>query len=227
MITVGTFTALLLSFLPPFVATFHYTDGHRPALLSLAVFDKVFRGYGALLPLVPFSLRYLAYMLFPKPLQELSVTRHPVKDLILHVLTQLARGLLHLVHVLGQMTHLWHFATGDHSNHLFADHVLLGTAVQASLVMEVASACHFMHGLRVSGQRTGEAKSSRSMVLLSTSLCCSWLLFVLTGAEMYNTGRYFHPPREVCVALGIGLHLFLAPAAVVLYRGRRGSIHFV
>lgn len=200
------------------VGTLLHDEEGRPKADLLAQLDRVFRHYGTLLPLVPFALRSGAYIGLPPQVQEASGVRQPGAELALHFLVLMGRWLVYVLHIMGQRLRVWQAFFGAGQSHLFADHVLLGVAVQASFAVELASAGHMWHAMR--GNKTAKAAGRGSFgtaALLAcgaaAGLCCS----VLVSVDTFVTARYFHDAREVVSAVILGLLLFGALAGMCLH----------
>jgi hypothetical protein len=208
MISIAALCLMGLSCLPAIAATLSYEADQRPQSGTLHIIDKAFRGFGSLFPAVPWFLRCGAYLAFPAVLQSDSVTRHPAKEVVLHVFMQTVRLLVYVLHLMGQVLGVWQVAFGPHGHHLFADHVFLGVAVQASLAVELAAACHFLHQA-AQASRAGQGRvRCPAMALLCAAAVSALALQAVVATETYTTGRFFHPPREILAAVGLGAPLF-------------------
>jgi hypothetical protein len=130
-----------------------------------------------------------------------------VQELLFHAFVQAVRFLVYVLHVMGQVLNVWQTVLGPHEHHVLADHVFLGVAVQAGLAVELAAiawyGAHVLHGRGWQSRSKGPALGFLAAALLSV-----WLLQLLVGVDMFCTGRFFHPAREVWTAVALGLPMF-------------------
>lgn len=215
------FALLLVAMtLLPVLASASFDGSRRPQHGLLQGFDVAFRAAGALMPLIPWALRAVTYSLLPVPLQELPAICHPMPELLLFLVTQTVRFGFHIMHVSGQYAHCWYSKDGacdPHAPHLFADHVLLGVAVQALAAVELAAALHTGHRLLVQRKFDGRDVPGAALVALVAAAFAAAALLGLTTGETINTALFFHPQREIVSAVALGAPLFVAPAMAYLY----------
>ena len=216
-----TVTLLLAAMtLLPVQGSQHYDPSKRPQLGLFQAFDTVFRAAGALLPIVPWILRAVGHSRLPVRVQELPAICHPMPELLLLLATQAIRVCFHFVHTSGQRVHCALSRKGacdPHAPHVFADHVLLGVAVQAFAAVELAAALHTGHRLLVQRKFASREVPTAALVPVVAAAFSAAALLALTTGETINTALYFHPQREIVAALALGAPLFVAPAVGYLY----------
>ena len=209
---------LALTCVPTLLGMLLHDPAGRPKSEVLTELDRVFRHYGTLLPLAPFALRFGAYVSLPVQLQDAAGVRQPGAELLLHLLVLMARWLVYILHIMGQKLHVWQAVFGEGQSHLFADHVLLGIAVQASFAVEMAAAGHMwrtVSAARRASKPAQQCSKTRGLLACASALgfCCSMLVSV----DTLVTARYFHDAREVLSAVLLGLLLFGALAGMSLH----------
>eukprot|EP01026_Neomeris_dumetosa_P043163 TRINITY_DN36084_c0_g2_i2.p1 TRINITY_DN36084_c0_g2~~TRINITY_DN36084_c0_g2_i2.p1 ORF type:complete len:263 (+),score=6.36 TRINITY_DN36084_c0_g2_i2:118-789(+) len=180
--------------------------------LPLKWFDQILTRFGSLLPLFILLWRYVLRLNF-----KLRAGHGMLGAFVLISGVAIVRLLMYLLHIWGQQNMFFINMFGD--EHLMSDHVLLGTSVTASFMLEFWN--EVVDYFQVDFQISSKLRSWIQTQILFL-LMLNGLLFLLTCGDLFYTARYFHYPWHTFVSMWFGVLIFKLPVVVyILIDGNR------